>query len=803
PSVKHVETSIPTANPKTAIPKPTSNGNYGNKKACFMCQSLDHLIKDCDYHEKKMAQTSLRNHAPRGHHKQYARMPLLNLQRHVVPTAVLTQSELVPITTVRPVSTVVPKPTVTRPRQAKTVVTNPTSPPRRHINRSPSPKASNFPPKVTAAKATMVNVVKGNMSYLSDFKELNGGYVTFDGNPKGVFKLPDENQVLLRVPRENNMYNLNLKSIDETRSILKTFITGIENQLSLKVKIIRSDNGIEFKNNDLNQFYRMKGIKREFCVPRTPQQNGIAEKKNRILIEAARTMLADSLLPIPFWAEAVNTACYVQNRVLVTKPQNKTPYELLHGRTPSIGFMRPFGCPVTILNTLYCLGKFDGNVDEGFLVGYSVSSKAFRVFNSRTRIVQETFHINFLKNKPNVASSGPTWLFDIDALTKTMNYQPVTAGNQSNPSVEFEDFSDNSINEDNVADSPVPAVGQILTNSTNTFSAAGPSNDVTKEQMEEEDSRALKRLSESQEDKAAKTHELDEEVAKLKRHLQIVSNDDDDDVYTRLHLLLARSSMEESKNSSWFSKGQELETVRVLWSAYYHIYLYTNDLVSREKISTFKVYSGSTDQHYFGSCWDRPLPLVEFSYNNSYQTSIKATPFKALHGRKCRSPVFWAEVRDSQLIGREIIYETAEEIIQIMNRLQASSDRQKSYADVRQSLLDFQVEDMVMLKVSPWKGVIRFGKCGKLNTRYIRPFKILDKVGAVTYRLELTIQLRKAHSTLHMSNPKKCLSDETLVIPLDKIQIDDKLHFIEEPIEIMDQEVKRLKQSRIPIVKVC
>nr|GEX73262.1 retrovirus-related Pol polyprotein from transposon TNT 1-94 [Tanacetum cinerariifolium] len=149
-----------------------------------------------------------------------------------------------------------------------------------------------------------------------------------------------------------------------------------------------------------------------------------------------RTLLADSLLPIPFWAEAVNTSCYVQNRVLVTKPHNKTPYELLHGRLPSIGFMRPFGCPITILNILDPLGKFQGKVDKGFLVGYSVCSKAFRVFNSRTLIVQETLHVNFMENKPNVASSGPAWLFDIDSLSQTMNYHPVLAENQSNPTAD-------------------------------------------------------------------------------------------------------------------------------------------------------------------------------------------------------------------------------------------------------------------------------------------------------------------------------------------------------------------------------
>nr|GEV40401.1 hypothetical protein [Tanacetum cinerariifolium] len=708
----YVETSILAAALKPASPKPTSNGKHENRKACFMCKSLDHLIKDCDYHEKKMAQPTTRNHAHRGNHKQYAQMTYLNPQRHVVPTVVLTQSKPVPITAVRPVTTVVTKIKVTRPRQHKPIVTKPNSPTRRHINRSPSPKASNSPPRVTAVQAPVVNAAQGvidsgcsrhmtgNMSYLSDFVELNGGYVIFRGNPKGgkisgkgkiktrkldfddvyfvkelkfnlfsvlqmcdkknsvlftdieclvlslEFKLPDVSEVMLRVPRENNMYNVNLKNIvpsgdltclfvkatfnesnlwhrrlghinfktiyklvkgnlvrglptkvfendntcvackkvkqhrascktkpissvnqplyrlhmdlfgptfvkslnkksyclivtddysrftwvfflatkDETSPILKTIITGLENQLSLKVKVIRSNNGTEFKNNDLNQFCGMKGIEREFSVPRTPQQNGIAERKNGTLIEAARTILADSLLPIPFWAEAVNTTC-----------------------------------------------KFNGKVDEGFLVRYSVSSKAFRVFNSRTRIIQETLHVNFLENKPNVAGSGPTWLFDIDTLTKTMNYQLVTTGNQSNPSAcvqeqfsiekveeeiehqyvlflawssgsinpqntdgdaafdekepefegkkpeskvivspsssaqskkhddktkreakgkslvesftgyrnlsaEFEDFSDTNINEVNAVGTLVPTVGQISPNSTNTFSAAGPSN---------------------------------------------------------------------------------------------------------------------------------------------------------------------------------------------------------------------------------------------------------------------------------------------------------------------------------------
>ncbi|GJQ96585.1 putative reverse transcriptase domain-containing protein [Tanacetum coccineum] len=176
----------------------------------------------------------------------------------------------------------------------------------------------------------------------------------------------------------------------------------------------------------------------------------------------------------------------------------------------------------------------------------------------------------------------------------------------------------------------------------------------------------------------------------------------------------------------------------------------------------------------FGSDWDKHLPLAEFSYNNSYHASNKAAPFEALYRRKCRSP----------------------------NRLLAARSRHKSYADVRRKPLEFEVGDKVMLKVSPWKGVVRFGKRGKLSPRYIGPFKILSRVGPVVYKLELPRELQGIHNTFHVSNLKKCLSDEYLIIPLDEVRIDEKLHFIEEPIEIMDREVKQLKQSRIPIVKV-
>nr|GFA47900.1 putative reverse transcriptase domain-containing protein [Tanacetum cinerariifolium] len=203
-----------------------------------------------------------------------------------------------------------------------------------------------------------------------------------------------------------------------------------------------------------------------------------------------------------------------------------------------------------------------------------------------------------------------------------------------------------------------------------------------------------------------------------------------------------------------------------------------------------------------GGSWDQHFPLVEFSYSNSYHASIKAAPFEALYGRKCRSPVCWSEVGDSQLTGLKLIREINEKIVRIKNRLFTARIRQKSYADVRRRPLEFNVGDKVMLKVSPWKGVIRFGKRRKLSPRFIGPFRILERIGPVAYKLELPRELQGIHNTFHVSNLKKCLSDESLSIPLDEVQLDDKLYFIEEPAKIMDREVKRLKQSHIPIVKV-
>nr|GEX24775.1 putative ribonuclease H-like domain-containing protein [Tanacetum cinerariifolium] len=350
-----IETSIPAATPKPASPKSASSGKRRNRKACFVCKSVDHLIKDCDYHAKKMAQPTPRNYTHRGNYKQYASLTHTNPQKHMVPAAVLTQSKPVSTTAVRAVSAVVPR--------IKALVV---SAAQGMQGKWGNPQHALKDKGVTDSGCS--SHMTENMSYLSDFDELNGGYVAFGGNPKG-------------------------------------------GKFSGK--------GIKTGKLDFDVVYFVKELK--FNLFSVSQ---MCDKKNSILFTDTECLVLSSDFKLPDESQVLlrvpRENNMYNNRVLVTKPYHKTPYELLHGRTPSIGFMRPFGCHVTILNTLDPLGKFKG----------------------RTRIVQETLHVNFLENKTNVGGSGPTWLFDINSLTRTMNYQPVIAGNQTNPSACFQNNFD-------------------------------------------------------------------------------------------------------------------------------------------------------------------------------------------------------------------------------------------------------------------------------------------------------------------------------------------------------------------------
>ncbi|GJX68372.1 putative ribonuclease H-like domain-containing protein [Tanacetum coccineum] len=332
----------------------------------------------------------------------------------MVPRTVLTRSSPILLNTARPVNTVQPRTAVNNAGPMKNIINNAYSTARRPFNKITAANNSDFTKKVNIVKGIRVNTARPK-EVLSAVKGNKGN----DVKASACWFWKPKHKVLEYVSR-NNGASISFKRF------YYIYAQGRS----------RCDNRTEFKNRIMNQFCEMKGIKGEFSVTRTPQQNGVAKWKNRTLIEAARTMLADSKLPTTFWAEAVNTACYVQNRVLVIKPHNKTPYELFLGRKPALSFMRPFGYPVTILNTIDHLGKFDGKANEGFFIGYSTNSKAFRVFNSQTRIVEENLHVQFSENIPNITGSGPNWLFDIDALIKSMNYKAVVVGNQSNSSAD-------------------------------------------------------------------------------------------------------------------------------------------------------------------------------------------------------------------------------------------------------------------------------------------------------------------------------------------------------------------------------
>ncbi|GJT12212.1 ribonuclease H-like domain-containing protein [Tanacetum coccineum] len=333
-----------------------------------------HLIRDYDFHEKRIAKQIELNKKKGKGTGQGENIPVwnnvqrLNHQNKFIPKAVLTKTGIFPVNTARQ----------NLSSQAATTSTA------RKVNTA---RPIDNPQRALKNKGIVDSGcsrhMTGNKAYLVEYQDYNGGPVSFGGS-KGYITGKD------RVTRKNKWFLLDrglacliakatidesnkwhrrfswvffLRTKDETSGILKEFIIKIENQLIQKVKTIRCDNGTEFKNREIIEFCGSKGIKREYSNAKTPQQNRVSKRKNKTLIKAARTMLADSFLPNTFWAKAVNTACYVLNRVLVTKPQNKTPYELITGKIPIICYIRPFGCHVTILNTIDHLGKFEGKSD--------------------------------------------------------------------------------------------------------------------------------------------------------------------------------------------------------------------------------------------------------------------------------------------------------------------------------------------------------------------------------------------------------------------------------------------------------
>ncbi|XP_070036773.1 uncharacterized protein [Nicotiana tomentosiformis] len=204
----------------------------------------------------------------------------------------------------------------------------------------------------------------------------------------------------------------------------------------------------------------------------------------------------------------------------------------------------------------------------------------------------------------------------------------------------------------------------------------------------------------------------------------------------------------------------------------------------------------------FKRSWDDHLPLIEFAYNNSFQASIQMAPYKALYGRKCRSPIGWFEVGEAELLGPNLVQQAMEKVKLIRNRLRTAQSRQNSYADVRRRDLEFDVEDWVFLKVSPMKGVMRFGNKGKLSPRYVGPYKIIRRIGRVAYELDLPLELQAVHPVFHVSMLWKCIGDHSLITPIEDIHIAEDLSYAEVPVVILDRQVRKLRTKEVASVKV-
>nr|GEX61107.1 ribonuclease H-like domain-containing protein [Tanacetum cinerariifolium] len=588
PMTQPIEIPILAATLKPTI-KTSSSSKRKNRKTCFVCKSVDHLIKDCNFHVKPHTKPTPRNSAHRGYDKQNASSTKKYLPKHIVPAAVITKSKPVSVTAARPISADVPKIMATKPRHVCSLHTKTNSNIRRHKTHSRFSKTSNSFPKVTAAHANIVSAAKGNkekwgnpqhalkdkrvidsrcsrhmtgnISYLSDFQELNGGYVAFGGNPKGGkitgkgkiktgnldfedvyfvkelkfnlfsvlqmfdkknkvlftdseclslspdFKLPDENQVLLRVPRENNMYNVNLKDIVPSGDLTCLFAKETIDESNLRHRRLRH---VNFKNisklvkgnlvrglptkvfeNQNNCVSCMKG-KQHRASCKTKPVSSVTQPIFRLhmdLFGPTFVKSLNSLLPIPFWDETVNTACYVQNRVLVTKPQKKTPYELLHGRTPSIGFMRPFGCPpVTVGNQFHSSAGFQDEFDAG-KTGEEANQQymLFPVWSIGSTNLQNKEGDSTFDGKEhdakkpesviNLSPNSSALSGEQDDMTKKKDKEksPVDyfTGNRDFNAV-FDDFSEDSSNDVSAANPIVPTAGQNYCNNTNPISTVGP-----------------------------------------------------------------------------------------------------------------------------------------------------------------------------------------------------------------------------------------------------------------------------------------------------------------------------------------
>ena len=204
----------------------------------------------------------------------------------------------------------------------------------------------------------------------------------------------------------------------------------------------------------------------------------------------------------------------------------------------------------------------------------------------------------------------------------------------------------------------------------------------------------------------------------------------------------------------------------------------------------------------FRGSWDRYIPLMEFSYNNSYQASISMVSYETLYGHRCRTSICWTELNEHKVIGPYIVKDTKEKVQVIRQRLKATNDRQKSFSDLKRRDIEYEVGDKVFLEVSPWWKILRFGKKGKLSPRFIRPYEILERIGPVAYHLALPPELTKLHNVFQASMLRRYYSDGSHILPVQAVQIQADFSSDEEPKTIMARKVKQLRNKQVLLVKM-
>ncbi|GKA93651.1 retrovirus-related pol polyprotein from transposon TNT 1-94 [Tanacetum coccineum] len=546
-----------------------------------------------------------------------------------------------------------------------------------------------------------------------------------------------------------------LRSKDEAPAFIINFLKMIQVRLKETVRRIRTDNGTEFVNQTLREYYEKVGISHETSVARSPQQNGVVERRNRTLIEAARTMLIYAKAPLFLWAEAVATACYTQNRSMIRLRHGKTPYELLHNKPPDLSYLHVFGALCYPTNDSENLGKLQPKADIGIFIGYAPTKKAFWIYNRRTRRIIETIHVDFdelTAMASEHSSSGPA-LHEMTPATISSGLvpnpppsTPFVPPSRTNWDILFQPLFDELFNPPPSVDFPAPEViapiDEVVALEPVVSTSTPSSTTVDQDAPSPSNSQTTPKTPPPVIPNDVEEDNHDIEVAHM-----------GNDPYFGVPIPEVSSDQPSSS-----------DTIHTIFPTRYNyrkaLFCYYDAFLT---VVEPKTYKDALTQ----ACWIEAMQeeLNEFERLRllaaGMQESSESTQERIVGLREAKT----TSTPTSPTTQAQVTY-----VSESVSYLKFEA-KTFSYTDLKRKPMEFRVRDRVMLKVSPWKGVVRFGKRVKLNPKYVGPFKVLAKVGVVAYKLELPQELSRVHSTFHVSNLKKCYFDEPLAVPLDGLLI--------------------------------